>query len=466
MLFTSEAFLFLFLPFTVLIYYLFLLKHTFAKNVFLLIMSLAFYAYGEPKNIILMIMMIILHYTFAMLISIAKQKDNQILARLMGGSIVVIDICVLAYFKYADFLINNFNAIFHQNISLLNVSLPIGISFYTFQSLSYVIDVYRGKVKAQKNPLYVGLYVSLFPQLIAGPIVRYETIEHEIEHRKETFKGFSIGVNRFIVGLGKKVLLANQFAIVADAAFNASSRTVFMAWFGAIAYTLQIFFDFSGYSDMAIGLGRMFGFHFLENFKYPYISKSITEFWRRWHMSLQTWFKDYVYIPLGGSRCSIPRHIFNMFVVWGLTGLWHGANWTFVVWGLMYFVLLTIEKYTHLEDKIGCFAGIYTMAFVMLGWVLFRSDSISAAGSYLLSMIGIRSKGIIDAASIEYLQRYWIYLILGIICCFPIIHNCNIKLRKNMIYSWIYIIAMSAILIVSIMFIFSNAYNPFIYFNF
>lgn len=466
MLFTSEAFLFLFLPFTVLIYYLFLVKHTLMKNVFLLIMSLAFYAYGEPKNIILMIIMIILHYCFAMMISWMKQKDNHVVSKILLSLIVGIDICILGYFKYADFLINNINALFHQDFTPLQIALPIGISFYTFQSLSYVIDVYRGTVEVQRNPLYVGLYISLFPQLIAGPIVRYETIEHEIEHRKENIKAFSIGVNRFIVGLGKKVLLANQFAIVADAAFNASSRTVFMAWFGAIAYTLQIFFDFAGYSDMAIGLGRMFGFHFLENFKFPYIARSITEFWRRWHMSLQTWFKDYVYIPLGGSRVSVPRHIFNMFVVWGLTGLWHGANWTFVTWGLMYFVLLVIEKYTHLEEKLGPFAHLYTMLFVMLGWVLFRSDSIAGAGSYLLSMIGIGSKGLIDSASIEYLQRYWIYLILGIICCFPIIHNLNIKLRKNMIYNWIYIIVMSAILIISIMFIFSNAYNPFIYFNF
>ena len=463
MLFTSEAFLFLFLPFTVLIYYCLLLKHTLAKNIFLLIMSLAFYAYGEPKHVILMIVMIILHYAFAMMIERTDGSFSKVLLILN----VLIDVLILGYFKYSDFFISNINQLFHTQITLLNVALPIGISFYTFQSLSYVIDVYRGTVKAQKNPLYVGLYISLFPQLIAGPIVRYQTIEQEIIHRKENIKDFSIGVNRFIVGLGKKVLLANQFAVVADAAFNASSRTVLFAWIGGVAYSLQILFDFSGYSDMAIGLGRMFGFHFLENFKYPYISRSITEFWRRWHMSLQTWFKDYVYIPLGGSRVkTVGRHIFNMFVVWALTGLWHGANWTFILWGLMYFVLLVLEKYLSIDKKFGSFSNQYTLLFVMLGWVLFRSDDLSSALQYFGTMIGIGSKGLCDASTLEYIQRYLIYFIAGIICCFPIIHNLNIKLRKNMIYSVLYIVAMSAILIVSIMFIFSNAYNPFIYFNF
>lgn len=462
MLFTSEVFLFLFLPFTVAVYFLAFRKNTFGKNVFLLIMSLLFYAYGEPLYVLLMIFMIAIHYIFALLISRNKNRNGWIL-----GICIFIDICILGYFKYSNFIIDNLNTVVHLGIKNLNVRLPIGISFYTFQSISYVIDVYRGKVKAQRNPLYLGLYISLFPQLIAGPIVRYETIEKEIIHRKETIKDFSLGVNRFIVGLGKKVLLANQFAVFADAAFNATSRSVAFAWGGAIAYSLQILFDFSGYSDMAIGLGRMFGFHFLENFKYPYISRSITEFWRRWHMSLQTWFKDYVYIPLGGSHVkTIGRHIFNMFMVWSLTGLWHGANWTFVIWGEMYFILLVIEKYTPLIDKLGKFSNIYTLLFVMVGWVFFRSDSISKAIAYLLSMIGFGSKGLIDSVAVEYFQRYVLYFALGIICCFPIIHNMNIRLRKNKIYSCLYIIVMTAILIISIMFIFSNAYNPFIYFNF
>lgn len=462
MLFTSEVFLFLFLPFTVAVYFLAFRKNTFGKNVFLLIMSLLFYAYGEPLYVLLMIFMIAIHYIFALLMSRNKSRNGWIL-----GICIFIDICILGYFKYSNFIIDNLNNVVHLGIKNLDVRLPIGISFYTFQSISYVIDVYRGKVKAQRNPLYLGLYISLFPQLIAGPIVRYETIEKEIIHRKENIKDFSLGVNRFIVGLGKKVLLANQFAIFADAAFNATSRSVAFAWGGAIAYSLQILFDFSGYSDMAIGLGRMFGFHFLENFKYPYISRSITEFWRRWHMSLQTWFKDYVYIPLGGSHVkTVGRHIFNMFVVWSLTGLWHGANWTFVIWGEMYFILLVIEKYTTLIDKLGKFSNIYTLLFVMVGLVFFRSDSISKAIAYLLSMIGFGSKGLIDSVAVEYFQRYVLFLALGVICCFPIIHNMNIHLRKNKIYSCLYILVMTAILIISIMFIFSNAYNPFIYFNF
>lgn len=411
MLFTSEVFLFLFLPFTVAVYFLAFRKNTFVKNVFLLIMSLLFYAYGEPLYVLLMIFMIAIHYIFALLIFRNKNRNGWIL-----GICIFIDICILGYFKYSNFIIDNLNNVVHLGIKNLDVRLPIGISFYTFQSISYVIDVYRGKVKAQRNPLYLGLYISLFPQLIAGPIVRYETIEKEIIHRKENIKDFSLGVNRFIVGLGKKVLLANQFAIFADAAFNATSRSVAFAWGGAIAYSLQILFDFSGYSDMAIGLGRMFGFHFLENFKYPYISRSITEFWRRWHMSLQTWFKDYVYIPLGGSHVkTIGRHIFNMFVVWSLTGLWHGANWTFVIWGEMYFILLVIEKYTPLIDKLGKFSNIYTLLFVMVGWVFFRSDSISKAIAYLLSMIGFGSKGLIDSVAVEYFQRYVLYFALAIL---------------------------------------------------
>lgn len=258
----------------------------------------------------------------------------------------IADICVLGYFKYLNFIVS----IFTGNLNTFKIALPIGISFYTFQAISYVVDVYRGKGKVQTNFLNVGLYISLFPQLIAGPIVRYEAIEKEIENRKETINDFCLGVTRFIIGLGKKVLLANKFAIVADAVFagvksGSTTNSFLFLWLGAISYTLQIFFDFAGYSDMAIGLGRMFGFHFMENFKYPYISKSISEFWRRWHISLQTWFRDYIYISLGGSRVnSKVRLVFNIFVVWLLTGIWHGANWTFIIWGLMYFVLLILEK--------------------------------------------------------------------------------------------------------------------------
>lgn len=334
------------------------------------------------------------------------------------------------------------------------------------------MDVYRGKGKVQTNFLNVGLYISLFPQLIAGPIVRYETVANEIEHRNENLNDFAVGVNRFIIGLGKKVLLANQFAVMSDTVFGnvtstSTTNSFLLLWMGAIAYTLQIFFDFAGYSDMAIGLGRMFGFHFLENFKYPYISKSISEFWRRWHISLQTWFKDYIYIPLGGSRVkSKVRLVFNIFVVWFLTGVWHGANWTFIVWGLMYFVLLILEKFFHVDQKMGRFKHVYTMFFVMLGWVLFRSDSLSSALVYIRSMFGFGCKGFMDAYVIQYCQQYGLYFIIGILCSMPIFKNINRIFKKNLIYNLVYIVCMCGILYLSIIFIFSNAYNPFIYFNF
>ena len=461
MVFSSMVFLCVFLPVVFGLHLV--LPGMRAKNILLVIASLVFYAYGEPIYVIVLILSAFGNYLFARLIAVLPKNKKWIMT-----AAVILNIGLLIFFKYLGFLADSLYAVTGLSVSVPDIKMPIGISFFTFQALSYVIDVYRGTVEAQKNYGKVLLYISYFPQLIAGPIVKYHDVELEINNRKQTVDETGKGIRRFVAGLSKKVLIANTMGMVADNIFNASAGLLSGtgAWIGALSYMLQIYFDFSGYSDMALGLGRMFGFHFKENFDYPYVSSSIREFWRRWHMSLQTWFKDYVYIPLGGSRVSVPRHIFNMFVVWGLTGLWHGANWTFVTWGLMYFILLVIEKYTHIDKKFGVFAHLYTMLFVMLGWVLFRSDSIGSAGSYLLSMIGIGSKGLIDSASIEYLQRYWIYLILGIICCFPVIHNLNIKLRKNMIYNWIYIIVMSAILIISIMFIFSNAYNPFIYFNF
>lgn len=382
MLFPSEVFLFLFLPFVLAVYYLVLRKHTVGKNIFLFVMSLLFYAYGEPKYVFLMLFMILLHYGLGLLIN--KYSDDKRMQRLILFLMVIIDVCILGYFKYLNFIVS----IFTGKEDTFKIALPIGISFFIFQAISYVVDVYRGKGKVQTHFLNVGLYISLFPQLIAGPIVRYETVANEIENRKENLNDFAMGVNRFIIGLGKKVLLANQFAVVSDTVFGnvtstGTTNSFLLLWMGAIAYTLQIFFDFAGYSDMAIGLGRMFGFHFLENFKYPYISKSISEFWRRWHISLQTWFKDYIYIPLGGSRVnSKTRLVFNIFVVWFLTGVWHGANWTFIVWGLMYFVLLILEKFFHMDEKMGKFKNLYTMFFVMMGWVLFRSDSLSAALVY------------------------------------------------------------------------------------
>ena len=361
-----------------------------------------------------------------------------------------------------------------MDLSIPNIALPIGISFFTFQAMSYVIDVYRQKGEVQTNILYVGLYISFFPQLIAGPIVRYETIADEIKNRKETVNDFFDGFARFIVGLSKKVLLANSFAILADQTFDAAkngdSLSVMFSWLGAIAYTLQIFFDFCGYSDMAIGLGRMFGFHFLENFNYPFISKSITEFWRRWHMSLGTWFRDYVYIPLGGSRVSKSRNIFNLFVVWLLTGIWHGANFTFIVWGLMYFVLLVFEKLTGIYKKqgkiINVFKWVYTMFFVILGWVVFRSDSLSDAWYYLKAMFGLNANTFNDGLFIGYFVQNLILLLFGIILSTPVFRILKRKTMNNRFFGCFSIVVLIGLFVLSISSLISNSYNPFIYFNF
>ena len=334
--------------------------------------------------------------------------------------------------------------------------------------MSYVIDVYRKKGEAQKNPMNVALYISFFPQLIAGPIVRYETVADEINNRVETVDDFCEGVYRFILGLAKKVLLANNFAIAADAAFEQKELSVSFAWLGIIAYTLQIYFDFSGYSEMAIGLGRMFGFHFLENFDYPYSASSVTEFWRRWHMSLGTWFRDYVYFPLGGSRVkSKARLVFNLFVVWTLTGIWHGANWTFLCWGLLYFVLLTFEKLMGLGKKKHAIGHIYTMLFVILGWVLFRADNLSGAFKYMGAMFGIGASSLYDSETLMYLSSYKVYFIFGILACFPILKKIKEKIKiKPQIYNAVSAVCLMALFIISLSFMIKGSYNPFIYFNF
>ena len=340
--------------------------------------------------------------------------------------------------------------------------------------MSYVLDVYREKGAVQKNILNVGLYISFFPQLIAGPIVRYETVAEEIKNRKETLDDFFDGFARFIVGLGKKVLLSNTFALLADQAFdgcaNGDNLSVAFSWLGASAYTLQFFFDFSGYSDMALGLGKMFGFHFLENFNYPYISLSVSEFWRRWHISLGSWFRDYVYIPLGGNRVSKSRNIFNLFVVWGLTGVWHGANWTFIVWGLMYFVLLTFEKLTGLEKRKSkpfmVFRWFYTMFFVIMGWVVFRSNSLTDAFVYMKSMFGLNGNVFSNGMFVGSLEQNAIMLIIGVIACTPLFVKAKAKIKENVVLDIAHCGALIAMFVLSICSIVSSSYNPFIYFNF
>lgn len=467
MVFSSTTFLFLFLPAVLILYYNPIIKSRTFRNAILIFSSIFFYAWGEPFFVILMLASVFLNWLFGL--GVAKFKDsNPTKARLFVGLSVIINLGMMFVFKYLTFTLKNINILFSTNLDTLDIALPIGISFFTFQAMSYVIDVYRGNGAVQKNPFNVALYISFFPQLIAGPIVRYQTIADQINFRKETFDDFSNGVYRFMLGFCKKVLIANNVAVVADGIFGNSGISVATAWVGAIAYTLQILFDFAGYSEMAIGLGKMFGFHFLENFNYPYISKSVSEFWRRWHISLGTWFRDYVYFPLGGSRVKKKsRLIFNLFVVWLLTGVWHGANWTFVAWGLLYFVLLAFEKLTNFPEKIKFFNHIYTMLFVIIGWVLFRSDSIADALSYLKTMFFMSGAQLFDEKTIFYLDNYKFYLAAGLLASFPIIPKIKEKIKINKtFYETVASFALLITFIISLTFTIKGSYNPFIYFNF
>lgn len=472
MLFSSTVFIYLFLPIVTLIYFTLLKNNRLMQNIFLLIASLVFYAWGEPKFVFVMLASIIINWVFGLVID--KKRNNKSLCKLIIGLDVSFNLGLLFVFKYLTFtasLLQNATGI---DLHIPQITLPIGISFFTFQAMSYVLDVYRQKGEVQTNLLYVGLYISFFPQLIAGPIVRYETIADEIKNRKETLDDFFDGFARFVVGLSKKVLLANNFAILADQAFNTvhagENISVLFGWLGALAYTFQIFFDFSGYSDMAIGMGRMFGFHFLENFNYPYVSTSITEFWRRWHISLGTWFRDYLYIPLGGSRCSKMRNILNLFIVWALTGIWHGANLTFLVWGLMFFVLLTIEKNTGIINKKGklvnAFKWTYTILFVIIGWIIFRSESLSEGFIYLKTIFGLNNNPFVDGVFTGWFTQNLILLIVGAFLSTPIIKMISEKTKDNTAMRLISSIGLCCLFVLSVASLVSNSYNPFIYFNF
>ncbi len=453
MLFSSLTFLLAFLPITLLLYYIYDNRNY--RNIILLIVSLYFYAWGEPKTILLMLLAITVNYFMALQIEKGKKVCFYIA--------LIFNIGMLFFFKYFNFFVKD--VLMLKNFPL-HIVLPIGISFYTFQIMSYIIDVYRKTVKAQKNILYLGTYVSMFPQLIAGPIVRYETIEDELINRKETIKGFADGLRRFIIGLGKKVIIANNMAIIADKIFfELAELNTPLAWIGIIAYALQIYFDFSGYSDMAIGLGHMFGFQFLENFNYPYIAKTVTDFWRRWHISLSSWFKDYVYIPLGGSRVSIMRSIFNLTVVWSLTGLWHGASFNFILWGLYYGLLLIMEKYVlnKILAKLPVLHRLLTLLAILVGWVIFNTADLSHTFSYLCEMFiynGTISLNQLNNIGILYL---WPYFIMGIIGCTPIIKNLLAKLNA---VGYIYDLYLFAVLGICMIFLINSSYNPFIYFRF
>ena len=462
MIFSSSIFLFAFLPIVFLFYFVIFRKKRKLQNIFLFIASILFYAWGEPVFVFLMIVTILANWFCAVMIN----KNSRGRGKLWLTLGLIYNIGILFVFKYLLFLLENFNLLFNTNILIKGFNLPIGISFFTFQAMSYLIDVYRGTGIAQKNPLYVGLYISFFPQLIAGPIVRYETVANQIDNRQESYELFSEGTSRFIFGLSKKVILANSLAIIADAAFGSASPAFSLAWLGAIAYALQIFFDFSGYSDMAIGLGKMFGFKFHENFNYPYTSKSISEFWRRWHISMGTWFRDYVYFPLGGSRVKKSRMILNLFIVWLLTGLWHGANWTFIIWGIYYFVIITTEKLIGVEKKkIPKVLGvIYTLLLVLFGWVLFRSENISYAFTYFKSMFSFADGG--WDVTIIYIKENIFILLFAIIACLPISLWCGKIVKNEYVKLSVKLFVLIILALVSVTYIIKGTYNPFIYFNF
>ncbi len=472
MVFSSVSFLIFFLPLLLLVYYAVPRRFRWMRNLILLAASLFFYGWGGPRLLPLLLGSIAVNYICGLF---AGERQGRALSvrKTAVAAAVVIGIGLLIVFKYAGFFARTANAL-GMPLPVPEIVLPIGISFFTFQGLSYVIDVYRGKAAPQRNPLNVALYISLFPQLVAGPIVRYETVSDAILERQENLSEFSDGAVRFSVGLAKKMLLANAMGEVADAIFGLwpSTLPVVGAWLGAIAYTFQIYFDFSAYSDMAIGLGRMFGFTFCENFNYPYISASITEFWRRWHISLSVWFRDYVYIPLGGNRCSNARRIRNVAIVWLLTGLWHGANWTFVLWGLWFLVLLLGERYVwgKLLDRLPRAVGhIYTMAAVILSWVMFRSDTVSRAFGFIGSMFGGGGTGWFTDITIYYLRRYLPELILCVIGAFPLKGAVVRFLEKRGAQGaliWLPKLYALALLALSYWKLAVGSFNPFIYFQF
>ena len=463
MLFTSISFLYYFLPTIIILYFITPKKY---RNYILLIFSIIFYMYGEPKYVILMLVEILVAYFGALLIDKYKSKEIFLVT-------IIIHIGLLCVFKYTDLFIGTINSIFKTNISFLNIALPIGISFYTFQILSYVIDVYRGKVKVQKNILKLATYVSLFPQLIAGPIVRYETICDELDNRDETIEKFSLGVRRFIIGLAKKVLIANMLGELCTKFSLVDERSVLFYWIFAISYMLQVYFDFSAYSDMAIGLGKMFGFTFLENFNYPFISKSITEFWRRWHISLSSWFKDYVYIPLGGSRKGTLKLVRNILIVWFLTGIWHGAAYNFILWGLFIGVFLVIEKLwlSKYISKLPKFLrNIYVLFIIMISFIMFNAGSINEAFFNIKGLFGLNKEVFINNYTIYYLKSYLIVLIIAIFGATPLFKNIIEKLKKskclNKIINILEPIFLVILLLLVTAYLIDSSYNPFLYFRF
>lgn len=477
MLFSSIEFLCGFLPLTLLIYYL--LPWRTVRNRFLLLMSLVFYAWGEPLYVLLMMACICGNWAFGLL---AGRWRGEKRGMLLLAAMLVFDLGLLAVFKYAGFAVSTVNSLLGLALPVPRVVLPIGISFFIFQGISYVIDVWRGEAEQRRNVLDVGLYIAFFPQLIAGPIVRYNTIAAEISGRRETWDDFVSGIELFIIGLGKKVLLANNFAIAADKIFDTGgyeSISIGAAWVGAAAYTLQIYFDFGGYSDMAVGLGRMFGFHFLPNFNYPYIARSVTDFWRRWHMSLSQWFRDYVYIPLGGNRRGTARMLLNLLAVWLLTGLWHGANWTFVLWGLYYFVFLVAEKLTGLAKvlpRLPLISNLLVLVIVMIGWVLFRAPDVDAAFAYIGAMFGVFGNPPVDETFFFQTSENAVHFLIAAVACVPVLPALGRRLAAvgivpgqgvgGRVLGMARDVLLLLILLLALASLAKGSYNPFIYFNF
>lgn len=468
MVFSSLIFIFLFLPITILTYYICPRN---LKNFVLLIASLIFYGWGEPIYIFLMIVSTIFSYITGLIINKFRHCKRISLAVFMLS--IIVNLGILCFFKYYGFLVDNINSIFNLNIVVNKLPLPVGISFYTFQTMSYIIDVYLDKVSVQKNIISFGTYITMFPQLVAGPIVKYGDIAKQLDNRKESLASFGEGAEIFIIGLAKKVLLANNIGVLWSGikATPLGEISIISAWLGIIGFTFQIYFDFSGYSDMAIGLGKMFGFELMENFNYPYISKSVTEFWRRWHISLGSWFREYVYIPLGGNKIGKLKQYRNLFIVWFLTGFWHGASWNFIFWGLYFGFFVTIEKIfllKWLQSKSKFISHIYTLLIVIVGWVLFEFDSMTVCMSFIKVMFGFGGNTLLDSNAIYYLYTNLILFVILVICSTPLpkkiilyIKN-NLKLWSAIIIPLIYLL----LLFISTAYLVNESYNPFLYFKF
>ena len=467
MVFSTPIFLFYFLALTLLVYYVVPRK---GRNVVLLISSLFFYYWGEREYVAIMFLSTAIDYTHGMLVERCKKKGNDKGARMAVASSIIFNLALLLFFKYWDFLAGSLQAMGLTFMPVLNIHLPIGISFYTFQTMSYTIDVYRGDTRAQRSIINFGTFVTLFPQLIAGPIIKYKDLGDQINERTTSTEKFASGVQIFMVGMAKKVLVANNVGMLWEAykAMSAGELTVLGAWLGVIAFTFQIYFDFSGYSDMAIGLGRMLGFEFLPNFNYPYISKSITEFWRRWHISLSTWFREYLYIPLGGNRCSKPRWMFNLLVVWAATGIWHGASWNYLIWGLYFFVLLMLEKFFLLKvlNKAPALVGhVYTLFFVVVSWAIFAIEDFSQLGSYLKVMFGLGGVPLMDAKLGYYVTSYLPILLVAAVASTPLGAKLYHKL-KTPAAEVVCTVLVLAGLVVCTAYLVDGTYNPFLYFRF